>query len=100
MNDSGVEWLGKIPKHWDAKRLKFCIELVNDKSDSLPDEMKYVGLENIESKTGGLWLNGEAEGAEGACNLFKAGDVLFGKLRPYLAKALLAEFDGACTTEL
>lgn len=32
-------------------------------------------------------------------NLFEAGDVLFGKLRPYLAKAWVATFSGACTTE-
>ena len=27
MKDSGVEWLGKIPAHWDAKRLKFVVSL-------------------------------------------------------------------------
>ena len=30
---------------------------------------------------------------------FERGDVLFGKLRPYLAKAWVAEFAGRCTTE-
>lgn len=100
LKDSCVEWLSDIPLHWEAKRLKFCVDLINDKSDALPDEMKYVGLENIESKTGRLIINEDSEGANGACNLFKSGDVLLGKLRPYLAKALLAEFEGACTTEL
>lgn len=31
---------------------------------------------------------------------FKQGDVLFGKLRPYLNKVLVADSDGVCTTEI
>ena len=30
MKDSGVEWLGKIPAHWDFKRLKFMLESSSD----------------------------------------------------------------------
>ncbi|HIE8755662.1 TPA: restriction endonuclease subunit S [Klebsiella variicola subsp. variicola] len=33
-------------------------------------------------------------------NKFSAGDVLFGKLRPYLKKYILAPFDGACSSEI
>jgi type I restriction enzyme S subunit len=40
-----------------------------------------------------------AEG-ESLSNTFEPGDVLFGKLRPYLAKAWIADFPGRCTTEL
>jgi type I restriction enzyme S subunit len=32
--------------------------------------------------------------------VFKKGDVLFGKLRPYLEKYYVAEFDGKCTGEI
>ncbi len=37
---------------------------------------------------------------ESLCNIFEPGDVLFGKLRPYLAKAWIATVSGKCTTEL
>ena len=30
MKDSGVEWIGKIPAHWDFKRLKFMLENSSD----------------------------------------------------------------------
>jgi len=36
----------------------------------------------------------------GTANVFHSGDVLFGKLRPYLAKALHADKEGVCSTEL
>jgi type I restriction enzyme S subunit len=33
-------------------------------------------------------------------NIFKRGDVIYGKLRPYLDKVLVADEDGVCTTEM
>ena len=33
-------------------------------------------------------------------NVFKKGDVLYGKLRPYLNKIVIADGDGVCTTEI
>lgn len=100
--DSGIDWLGEVPEHWEVKRFKFPVRLINEKVDSIPMDVPYVGLENIQSWTGKLVeTNGEDEKrAEGAGNLFADGDVLFGKLRPYLAKALLAQFSGACSPEL
>ncbi|MCY2953507.1 MAG: restriction endonuclease subunit S, partial [Planctomycetota bacterium] len=39
-------------------------------------------------------------GTEGVANSFQPDDVLFGKLRPYLAKVLHARGAGVCTSEL
>jgi type I restriction enzyme S subunit len=33
-------------------------------------------------------------------NSFSKGDVLYGKLRPYLNKIIIADTDGVCTTEI
>lgn len=32
MKDSGVEWIGEIPEHWEVKRLKYCL-IINNGSD-------------------------------------------------------------------
>ncbi|EGK62112.1 hypothetical protein HMPREF9081_0361 [Centipeda periodontii DSM 2778] len=37
---------------------------------------------------------------ESLCNNFCKGDILFGKLRPYLAKAYIAEENGTCSSEI
>ncbi|ENO87183.1 restriction modification system DNA specificity subunit [Thauera aminoaromatica S2] len=42
----------------------------------------------------------DSEAETGLANVFREGDVLFGKLRPYLAKACQAPRDGVCSTEL
>jgi type I restriction enzyme S subunit len=97
---SEVEWLGDVPRHWKIRRMKYSADLVNHKIDGRDSELPYTGLEHIESWTGRrLAPNGDITG-EGQANLYKSGDVLFGKLRPYLAKAYAADSDGICTGEL
>lgn len=96
--DTGAMWLNSAPAHWDVKRLKFAVTLVKEKAEYVELDLPYMGLENIESWTG-RYLPVENPNAEGLVNLFQEGDVLLGKLRPYLAKVHLAAFAGAASTE-
>ena len=75
--------------------VEFRKKIVNSKSKDLI----YVGLENIESNTGIFIPPKEEKEAFGSAFLFQKGDILFPKLRPYLNKVYLAEFDGVCSTE-
>lgn len=61
------------------------------------DGMRYIGLASITSNTG--QLSGTVETATGQCIPFDSGDVLYGRLRPYLNKVWLADSDGVCSTE-
>ena len=69
------------------------------KPGARPDDL-YLGLEHLASgrlvRIGG----GLASEMRSATSAFKSGDVLYGKLRPYLDKAVLADRGGVCTTEL
>ncbi|MEL6441475.1 MAG: restriction endonuclease subunit S [Cyanobacteria bacterium J06621_8] len=95
--DSGVEWLGEIPKHWEIKKLKYTVHNISEKTDCIESKLSYIGLENIESWTGKRIITGIE--AEGTANKFECDDILFGKLRPYLAKVYLTKEKGLCTTE-
>lgn len=96
--DSGIPWLGKVPEHWEIKPLKFSINNISHKVESQLSNLRYFGLENIESFTGRLLLDIELE-SEGIANEFQENDVLFGKLRPYLAKVHLSRLNGLVSTE-
>lgn len=100
MKDSEVDWLGEVPEHWKVKRLKYIAPVSNKKLTEKPEELLYLGLEQVESKTGHLLLDVMVENVESVVNVFNKGDVLFGKLRPYLAKVVYADFQGVCTSEL
>lgn len=38
MKDSGIEWIGKIPKEWGLKRIQFCLEEINEKNNPIKTE--------------------------------------------------------------
>jgi type I restriction enzyme S subunit len=87
--DSGVKWLGEVPEHWEIKRLKRCVRLVTMRAS---EQSNPIALENIESWTGKYVAGDGSYDGEGIA--FEKGDILFGKLRPYLAKAYLATGPG------
>jgi type I restriction enzyme S subunit len=58
----------------------------------------YIGLENIESSSG-KYIQTETEYDEELYDIVRKGDVLFGKLRPYLEKVYISAIDGFCTGE-
>lgn len=62
-----------------------------------PGESRYIGLASVASGTG--QLTEAIETARGQCFSFEPGDVLYGRLRPYLNKVWLATFAGVCSTE-
>ncbi|MES2923876.1 MAG: restriction endonuclease subunit S [Verrucomicrobiota bacterium] len=89
---------GSIPVGWEARRLKFSVSLRNEKVEAEESGLDYMGLEHIESWTGKR-IDDEAAASEGIATRFVENDVLFGKLRPYLAKVYLANHEGMATTE-
>lgn len=99
-SETTFEWLGKVPHEWKLRRLKYCVDLINEKADEASTQSAYIGLENIESWTGKQILKETVLISEGQPNQFRSGDILFNKLRPYLAKVLRPNYDGACTGEL
>jgi len=96
MKDSGVEWIGKIPEHWEVKRLKFLCSLISEKAKI--NGKTVIALENIESWTG-KYVKTESR-YSGEDVAFIRGDILFGKLRPYLAKVYAALDSGVAFGDL
>lgn len=89
---SGVEWLGDIPKDWQVKKLKYLTTFNNEKSNELDFK---IALENIESKTM-KYIETKENVFNDVGIIFKSGDILFGKLRPYLAKVYVPNKNGIC----
>ena len=78
-----------------------CANLVRSSTlPSLYPDSPYIALEHINQAT--LNLNGYAYGrdADSQKTKFSKGDILFGKLRPYFRKVVIAPFDGLCSTDI
>ena len=93
--------IGEIPESWEVVQLKEIASLrrenVNPK-DSL--SLSYVGLEHIDSGESQLKRWGDASEVKSAKSHFYPDDVLYGKLRAYLDKAIIAEMEGICSTDI
>ncbi|MUG34097.1 restriction endonuclease subunit S [Commensalibacter sp. ESL0382] len=95
MKNSGIEWLGEVPEHWEERKIKFVSKLINKKTSN---KINPVALENIEGWTS-KFIETEL-GYEGDAVCFKENDILFGKLRPYLAKVFLAHNNGEAVGDI
>ena len=97
--DSGVEWLGEVPEHWTTERLKSSMNNIVEQTAGRQGTDLYVALEHVESWTGRLRHAGFDVSFDSQVKYFRSGDVLFGKLRPYLAKVTRPTSDGVCVGE-
>lgn len=98
MKDSGIAWIGEIPETWTVKKIKYVSSLASDKNDY--QNGPYIGLEDIESWTGRILSDDVRESIDSMVTSYTNQSVLFGKLRPYLAKVALPERSGQCSTEI
>ena len=97
MRDTGVDWIGMMPVNWQCKKIKFFGQQTTERAESNDG---FIGLENIESGSGHYVETSDKEiMAEGTSIKIQKGDVIFGKLRPYLAKSYVAEKDCCGSTE-
>lgn len=98
MKDSGIEWIGEVPEHWEVKRLKDVVEC-NAKSlgENTPKDsiIKYVeisdvyhvhGINNIQSL-----MFGEAPSR--ARRITQKGDIIISTVRTYLKAIAKIEDD-------
>mgnify|MGYP001425788089 CR=1 FL=1 len=73
-------------------------EKYNPKKETL--NLPCIELEHIESETGRLLGHTNSLSQGSIKNRFKPGDVLYGKLRPYLKKYYFPDFEGVCSSEI
>ncbi|HIH5501851.1 TPA: restriction endonuclease subunit S [Proteus mirabilis] len=95
--------LYKLPDGWEWSNLTdICTPSRKTVEPNPEEQYNYIGLENIESHTGKVISDSPTKGSEISSTKvsFKKGMVLYGKLRPYLNKVVVAKIDGIATTEI
>lgn len=100
MNETDVG-LSALPQGWVWTTLKKIIEPSKEKVNPLEiEEVPYISLEHIEKDTGKLLGHGSSIDVKSLKTKFTRGDLLYGKLRPYLNKVYISDFGGVCSTDL
>ena len=91
-----------LPSGWSKCELGEICKISSSKFDPTKSNevKKCIELEHLSQKTGqilGFISSGEQKSIK---NEFKKGQILYGKLRPYLQKFCQAKFDGVCSSEI
>ena len=95
MKDSGVEWIGEIPAHWEMKKVKHLFRMIMESSEKnnnheLLSVYTDIGVKprreleergNKASTTDGYWF-------------VKKGDIVVNKLLAWMGAIGLSEYDG------
>lgn len=97
--------VGVIPEDWDVRPLLTTVRIANGQVDPRVEPyraMTLVAPDHIESGTGRLLSRQTASDQRAISGkyLFGRGDIVYSKIRPYLRKAVLAEFDGLCSADM
>ena len=103
-NYKGSE-VGVIPEDWSVVPLLDVLRLPSGQIDPRLEpyaSMPLIAPDHVEVGTGRL-LDRKTAAEQGAISgkyLFHAGDIVYSKIRPYLRKAILADFDGLCSADM
>lgn len=97
--------MSDLPDSWAAIKLGDIIDYGNTtkaEPSDIPDEAWVLELEDIEKDTSRICqhLSFAERKSKSTKNAFQKGDVLYGKLRPYLNKVVIAPESGFCSTEI
>ena len=101
--NSGKEQPYGIPENWVWKRFddiaKVCSNLVDPK---LYGQLPHIAPDNIGKGTGSLleYKTIEEAKVKSSKHYFYEGQILYSKIRPYLSKVVVAEFDGLCSADM
>jgi len=86
---------------WNKRSFAESADLIRDVVQ--PNDIgniPYIGLEHISQGQLSLMGFGYSDEVVSAKFRFRKGDILFGKLRPYFRKVIIAPFDGVCSTDI
>ena len=88
------------PDHWVRTTLGAVVEPRATRVTPQPkDDRPYLSMEHVESETMKVVGHGRAGDMKSACMEFEPGDVLYGRLRPYLNKVCRPVFGGLASAE-
>jgi type I restriction enzyme S subunit len=89
------------PDSWTSTRLENVVERSRGRRDPQDyPELPYLGLKHIQEETMRLHGKSRSEEYESTSVHFLPGDILYGRLRPYLNKVHLTDFEGLGSGEI
>lgn len=93
--------MNPLPDGWQYANLGDVITPSKERFNPVDNENRpFIGLAHIESGTGSIIGQGNSSDTKSLKSVFTTGDILYGRLRPYLNKVTVPQFGGVCSTDI
>ncbi len=98
LKDSGIDWIGFIPEHWELMRIKDVVSINKDSLGEDTDEtykFRYIDISNVSSE-GEITLSDEMyfyDAPSRARRIVRKGDVIVSTVRTYLRAIAQIDFE-------
>ena len=97
--------IGPLPSDWQAVTFGEAVTIAQGQVNPTEEpyaSMLHVGPECVEPGTGRLMIRQVARETrlKSGKYLFQPGDIVYSKIRPYLRKSILADFEGICSADM
>jgi type I restriction enzyme S subunit len=90
----------ELPKGWAWATLRDLVSLRGEKAPpNRTSEFPFVGMDDVPANSLRIQTTGEFRSMKSAGNKFYTNDLLYGRLRPYLNKVVVANFEGVASGE-
>ena len=105
LKPTGIDWIGEVPEHWELGKFSREVRIAGGQVDPEVEpycSMILVAPNHIESRTGRLLAQETAtdQAAISGKYLCRSGEVIYSKIRPALAKVVLAPEDCLCSADM
>lgn len=103
MKDSGVTFLGMIPKHWEVTKFGRCVSIQSNLvSPSNYFDYPQISPDSIEKESAKMvsFKTVKEAGVISWNHLFHKGQIIYSKIRPLLNKVIIAPYDGLCSADM
>ncbi|MZP31419.1 hypothetical protein GTO91_17120 [Heliobacterium undosum] len=97
--ENGVDY----KSDWRVRPFKEIATVKSNLVDPMENkDLPHIAPDNIEKRTGRLLAYNtiEQDGVTSPKHRFYAGQILYSKIRPYLSKAVVVDFDGLCSADM
>ncbi|UCZ53720.1 restriction endonuclease subunit S [Bacillus shivajii] len=99
MKDSGVEWIGEIPEHWEEKRIKYLFSEVNDRNFN--EEAELLSLFTSIGVRPRKDMEQKGNKSQTVINykIVRKGDIVVNKLLAWMGSIGISKFDGVTSPD-
>jgi len=99
MKDSGIEWIGEIPVHWEVKRIKYLLNEINDRN--IDDNQTLLSLYTdigVRPRKEMVQKGNKAQTIQNY-KLVQKGDIVVNKLLAWMGSIGISDYNGVTSPD-